>query len=511
MNPSIGQPDIEAFARSVDDARRRAQASIATTQRSSDAAAPVLADAPEPLSRQLLDSIEELQVAEEELRVQNLALVEAHETLEQERREYRVLFEGAPRPFIVTDLAGTIRMINRAGAALLGASPEVLHGKPLAAYVALDDRHHFRQELHAIASADLTRLEPAIETRVTIAPRGGGSIDTVASVRRIVNPRSDAGTLLWILPEATSADAEVAANAVQHVAGANREALGELRRVNEELREANRETLALLHREQRLRRALERAEGAKAHFFTVLSHELRTPLQAIVGYTELLAREIDGSMSATQREFLRRIEQSERHLLGLVNNVLDFERMTRGTPVQVEVGPVPVREVLDAIQTMGSTLAAEKDITLDVDCSDATLTAAGDRAMVQQVLVNLVTNAIKFTPPGGRVEVDAHRRDDGTIAIAVCDTGRGIPREKLERIFEPFVQVAADDTRYGSGLGLAISRNIAQALGGELLAESETGKGSRFTLTLPAHTPHGVGDAPQRAGRTRSRSAKSKE
>lgn len=257
------------------------------------------------------------------------------------------------------------------------------------------------------------------------------------------------------------------------------------------LRDANRETLVLLHREQRARHALERAEGAKAHFFTVLSHELRTPLQAIVGYTELLARELGTSLTSTQREFLRRIEQSEQHLLSLVSNVLDFERMTRGTPMRMEMGPVPVREVLEVIAVMASTLAAEKGLTLDVEWAEPDLVALGDRAMVQQVLVNLLTNAVKFTPTGGHIEVSATRADE-RVVISVCDTGRGVPAEKLEHIFEPFVQVADADTRHGSGLGLAISRNIARALGGDLVAESEPGKGARFVLTLTAARPSTV-------------------
>jgi len=152
--------------------------------------------------------------------------------------------------------------------------------------------------------------------------------------------------------------------------------------------------------------------------------------------------------------------------------------------------------VLEAAEVTVSALAADKEQVLRIACADPSLVASGDRAMVQQILVNLVHNAIKFTPRRGRIAVDADRRGDGAIAITVRDTGRGIPREKLEHIFDPFMQEAEDDLSHGSGLGLAISRNLARTLGGELVVESGPGAGACFTLTLPAAEAAAAADAP---------------
>ena len=476
----MAQSDIEAFARSADSPRRSAQGSLGgrAVER------PVCADAREPISCKLIGALEELQIAEEELHAQNVALMEAHEALECEQRRYRVLFDAAPRPFVVTDLGGSIQLVNRAAAALLEATPEVLVGTPLAMYVAPSDRQRFRERLNVAARA--ADSLPPLALPVALTPRRGGAITGIATVTRTLEARGG-GTLMWMLPDASGGPA---------VADANREAMSELRRVNEELRDANRETLALLHREQRLRRTVERAQCAKAHFFTVLSHELRTPVQAILGYTELLARDLDGAMTAARQEYLRRMQQSEDHLLGLVNSVLDYERGSRGTGMIVNATAVPVREVLEAAEVTVSALAADKEQVLRIACADPSLVASGDRAMVQQILVNLVHNAIKFTPRRGRIAVDADRRGDGAIAITVRDTGRGIPREKLEHIFDPFMQEAEDDLSHGSGLGLAISRNLARTLGGELVVESDPGTGACFTLTLLAAEAAAAADAP---------------
>lgn len=461
MNPSTGQPDVQAVVRCAD----------------------------ELLPERLAASLEALQTAEEELHAQNTALMEMQETLQFEQQQYRTLFEDAPHPYLVTDLYGIIRMANRAAATVLNARPDLI-GKPLMTLIALNDRPAFRERVNALAK--VADAMPPVRMEIELHPRRGAAFRCTVTIARSADPRDGSGTLLWMVhepPEAPEREPAHVAGATadfqSNGAAANREMVTELRRVNSELKAANRETLTLLHREQKLRRALERAESAKAHFFAVLSHELRTPLQAIFGYTELLARALDESATPAVRDFLHRIERSERHLLGLINNVLDFERMTRGSPVQLDVGPIPVAEVLDALEAMLSSQAAEKGIELEVECADPGLVAAGDRAMVQQVMVNLLANALKFTPTGGSVTVDARRTADHVIAIMVCDTGRGIPADELERIFEPFTQVSRHDSREGAGLGLAISRKIARSLGGELSAESTLGEGSKFTLTLP--------------------------
>jgi len=461
MNPSTGEPEMEAVAQSED----------------------------ESLSGRLAASLEELQTAEEELLTQNTALIEMQEVLRVEQQQHRVLFESAPCPYLVTDLFGTVRMANRAALSALNTRVDLI-GKPLMTFIALEARTAFRERVTALARA--ADAMPPVTMEIELHPRRAAPFRCTMSVARSTNPRDGSGNLLWMVhdaPEREPAAPHATADFQSHAAAANREMLAELRQVNSELKAANRETLALLHREQKLRRALERAESAKTRFFAVLSHELRTPLQAIFGYTELLSRALEESATPAVREFLRRIERSERHLLSLVNNVLDFERMTHGTPVHPDVGPIPVAEVLDALEAMLASQATEKGIELSVQYTDPGLVATGDRSMVQQVMVNLLSNALKFTPAGGHVTVDARHTEHDEIAIMVCDTGRGIPATELERIFEPFAQVSNRDARQGAGLGLAISRKIMRSLGGELSVESTPGKGAKFTVTLPAARP----------------------
>ncbi|MDB4951524.1 MAG: sensor protein [Gemmatimonadetes bacterium] len=216
-----------------------------------------------------------------------------------------------------------------------------------------------------------------------------------------------------------------------------------------------------------------------------MSHELRTPLNAIGGYAELLEMEIRGPVNHDQREYLRRIQQSQRHLLGLVNEVLNYARIETGT-VHYDMADVPVVEALHAAAGMVAPLARAGGLRFHVQACDADLQVRADAEKLRQILVNLLSNAVKFTGPGGRVSLRCEARD-GSAWFHVRDTGMGIPADKLESIFEPFVQVRSDLTREheGTGLGLAISRSIAQAMDGSLAVESRKGRGSTFTLRIP--------------------------
>ncbi|HEX2078057.1 MAG TPA: ATP-binding protein [Longimicrobium sp.] len=240
--------------------------------------------------------------------------------------------------------------------------------------------------------------------------------------------------------------------------------------------------------EGRLRAALAEATAAnqvKSEFLAVMSHELRTPLNAIGGYVELLEMEIRGPVTEAQREDLRRIQQSQRHLLGLVNDVLNYAKLESGT-VQYEVTTVPVLEALHAAAALVAPLARAKGIRFEVVPCDAEMAVSADPEKLRQVLANLLSNAVKFTERGGRVTLGCEPRD-GAAFFTVRDSGIGIAADKLEKIFEPFVQVRSDLTREhgGTGLGLAISRSIAEAMAGSLTVESVAGAGSTFTLRLP--------------------------
>ena len=240
--------------------------------------------------------------------------------------------------------------------------------------------------------------------------------------------------------------------------------------------------------EAALRAAREQAESAnrtKGEFLAVMSHELRTPLNAIGGYAELIELGVRGPITDEQRADLQRIQQSQRHLLGLINQVLNYTRVDRGT-VSYDITDVPVREALAAAEALIVPQLRAKELHYALGPCPAGVVVRADRDKVQQILLNLLTNAIKFTKPGGELRVACTDQGEA-VEISVADTGIGIAADKLASVFEPFVQVDAKLTRTheGVGLGLAISRDLARGMGGDLSVKSEVGRGSTFVLTLP--------------------------
>ncbi|MEO8880116.1 MAG: ATP-binding protein [Gemmatimonadaceae bacterium] len=232
------------------------------------------------------------------------------------------------------------------------------------------------------------------------------------------------------------------------------------------------------------REEAEKANRAKSEFLANMSHELRTPLNAIAGYVELLDMEIRGPITPTQREDLARIKVSQNLLLRLVNDVLNFAKLESGH-VDVKAKDVDVSKALAAIEPLVLPQLMAKGLHFATDSCSDTLRASADPERLEQILLNLLSNAIKFTPVDGSIQMSCESTET-TVTISVADTGRGIPHEKLERIFEPFVRVDEGFTRKteGTGLGLSISRNLARAMGGELSVTSAPGNGATFTLTL---------------------------
>lgn len=241
----------------------------------------------------------------------------------------------------------------------------------------------------------------------------------------------------------------------------------------------------LVESERAARKEAEEANAAKSRFLATMSHELRTPLNAIAGYSELLKLELRGPITPEQREDLERIDRSQRHLLSLINDVLNFAKIEAGH-VAVESTRMALAEVMNSLREFVEPQLREKRLTFTMADDLPIAEACGDPDKVRQILINLLSNAIKFTPPGGRIDLKCHE-DEKMIYICVEDTGSGIPQDKLEAVFEPFVQVNRGyaSKHEGTGLGLSISRDLARRMGGDLTVRSKLGKGSVFELSLP--------------------------
>ena len=231
-------------------------------------------------------------------------------------------------------------------------------------------------------------------------------------------------------------------------------------------------------------RQVEEASRHKSEFLANMSHELRTPLNAILGFTELIQDGIYGEVGEKVTQQLARVQANGKHLLGLINDVLDLSKIEAGQ-LELQQGPVALGEVAQAVESSAGSLATAKNLQLVVDLEPGLPVVEGDARRLTQVLLNLVGNAIKFTEAGS-VTITARRLGE-TVEIAVEDTGPGIPLADQQRIFEAFHQLDSSSTRRqgGTGLGLAIARQIVELHGGAIGVESEPGRGSRFLFTLP--------------------------
>jgi signal transduction histidine kinase len=259
----------------------------------------------------------------------------------------------------------------------------------------------------------------------------------------------------------------------------------EARELAHELALTNAEMRAAISEVEKARAAADTANRSKAEFLAVMSHELRTPLNSIGGYVDILDTGLRGPLTEEQRADLQRIKRSQQHLLGIINDILNFTRL-EATEVQYDVIEVPVRALMADLDAIVGSLARAKSLQYSCKLPGLSVYVRTDPDKLRQILVNLVSNSVKFTEPGGRIAVRCAETKDA-MAIEVSDTGRGIPPDKLDAVFEPFVQLDSGLTRTteGTGLGLAISRGLARGMGADLTVRSELGVGSVFTLTLP--------------------------
>jgi PAS domain S-box-containing protein len=424
------------------------------------------------------------------------------------------MLDGAPFGFVSFADDGAITVINSTALQLLGYERDELVGRPFEKLLGVGARIFYQTHffplvtLHGRADEIFLLLRSKTGEAVGVLAnavrrrRGAGFANDCAFMRvserekfenELLRARRAAEDAQAVLRE-QARELEEANQMLENQAvelelqhQAMQEQALEMEVQAEELQSANDELLDRTEQLERQRAMAEEANRAKSTFLAVMSHELRTPLNAIGGYVQLLEMGIHGPVTPEQLEALSRIDRSQRHLLRLINDVLNLARIEAGR-VEYHLDDVPLSEVVSGVALMVEPQLAAKEIGFSVHVGPGEV-ARADREKTQQIVLNLLGNATKFTPEGGRVVVDAFRRADrpGDVFLRVTDTGPGIPAEMLGSIFEPFVQVDTSHTRrgQGTGLGLAISRDLARGMGGDLHAESVVGEGSSFTLTLP--------------------------
>ena len=378
-----------------------------------------------------------------------ILLSRAQKALAESEARYRDLVSRCPALVCEITPGGVTTFVNDAIRSLLGYEPEELIGDSW--WEQLVPSEHVgqaRRLARLLAQQDVTGFELPLRTA-----------------------RGDVRWILW-----TTANRYAYDGALESVIAFGID-VTERKKADETARELLDAQLA--------RTRAEAANKAKTDFLAVMSHELRTPLNSIAGYTELLEMGLRGPVTSEQREDLQKIRRSQRHLLGLINDLMNFAKLETGH-VELEFSAVPVNEVLAVLDALTEPQVAAKNILYHHGRCDPSLTVWADREKTHQILINLVSNAVKFTKTGGEITIECETTHE-VVRFHVCDTGEGIPLEKQHSIFEPFVQVKTGFTREhdGVGLGLAISRDLARMMHGDLTVESKIGKGSRFTLTLP--------------------------
>jgi PAS domain S-box-containing protein len=378
--------------------------------------------------------------------LQHKELLASRDAIDRERQKYFELFEYALDACFLTDSRGIIREANVAASQLLGVPAQFLAGKTLPGFFDEPARKAYRHQLDQLCGS-----ERSDDWEMQLRPRNGPPIDVSVSIARMTARDESLGGYRWIVRDVS--------------------------------KRKQAENLALT-RERKAREEAEVSNRIKSDFLALLSHEFRTPLQAIFGYTELLEREIHGPLTDPQRRYLQRIQQSQQLLLGLITTILDFAKLESGQSIDLALHPTAIHEVLVHMEGLVGAQLEDKELTYTYRCGDWSIVAYADAGKVQQILLNLLANAIKFTDRGGSVSLQCELEPE-EVAIRVIDTGKGIPPDKIEAIFEPFVQLKPKGAvTNGTGLGLPISRRLATAMGGSLSAASEPGKGSTFTLRL---------------------------
>jgi PAS domain S-box-containing protein len=400
-----------------------------------------------------VDALTESNATRDALQTLNVALEATSAELRLHNRVLESMVEGVT----ISNASGTIIYTNAAEDAMFGYLPGELVGKPTTIQNPIPPAEDRRVG---------TKAPDALEERRGWVGEWGNvrKDGTPFSTRARLSPLDVAGERFWVCVQRDITEEK-------RVEAMRREAL--------DLQERSRTALEDAYR------TVEAASRAKSEFLAVVGHELRTPLNAIGGYAELLEMGLRGPITPAQLKDLGRIRRAQERLVGIIDDVLNFVRIETGR-VEYDLTDVKVHPALLSIETMIAPQVRASELTYTYVRCDPAVTVHADREKLDQVLLNLLTNAIKFTPASGRITVTCEAGAK-RVTLLVRDTGIGIAPDRLEAIFSPFVQVDKRTTPQndGIGLGLAISRDLAVAMGGQLTAESTLGVGSTFVLTLP--------------------------
>jgi PAS domain S-box-containing protein len=416
---------------------------------------------------------------------------EAEEALRESEERFRLLVEGVKDYAIfLLDPDGRVATWNAGAERIKGYLAREIVGQHFSAFYTDEDKaaHKPEREL-AIAVKTGKYEEEGIRVRkdgslfwasvlITAVRNKSGELIGFAKVTRDLTERRAS-------EERALEDARrVAGEEAARKAAEDREQ--ELRALADQLTRNAAELKLRSSEAEDARHRADEANRAKGQFLAAMSHELRTPLNAIGGYADLLIMGLSGPVNDKQVQQLERIKRSQGHLLGIINDILNFSRIEAGQ-LTYDIGPVVVREVVESVAEMVAPQAAARGLRLDTGKCSAEIVALGDRAKLEQIVLNLVSNAVKFTDAGGQITLRCELGTDERVALIVHDTGMGISPEKLDAIFEPFVQVGRTLTTpsEGAGLGLAISRDLARAMGCDVTVTSTVGMGSEFTLIMP--------------------------
>src|SRR2546428_334366 len=400
------------------------------------------------------------------------ALLSSGEDDSAGRDRLDLIIDSVADPILVTDPNANIVMLNAPAERLFTVDPAA--GAEARRTVQANDAHFSGFVSNLFFEPGALRRSGSIGL---VDPRTGAALPVEAISGKIVSEHGEVTAIVTILHDRTE-ELERARLYEQ------------LKRASSELEQKVREATAELTRQNELLRRshfeIERASTAKSQFLANMSHEFRTPLNAILGYTSMLLKAVTGELTAHQRRNLERVDSNAHHLLAIINDILDISR--------IEAGKMPLNLTQFDLKDLVAEVLAEVEPIISRSQLAVTSHLAGDvpllktdRQKIKQIVINFLTNAIKFTPQGS-VEVRAgYILDMDHIAISVADTGIGISPEDRERIFEDFRQADNSPTREytGAGLGLAICRRLAGMLDGAITLESEVGRGSTFTLSVP--------------------------